>query len=138
MLDKTKLNKTVQEYLRYDFTEEELKEKSRELARALQLRERAESEQKAAQAQFKERIESQQNIISRLGREIYSGWEMRNIDCQVEFHTPAIASKRITRIDTGEIVRECAMERHELQENLFGEEETSAAKLGLDMAEPGI
>lgn len=121
-LDMPKPPKTVDEYLRYDFTEDELKEKSKELARALQMKERAESEQKAAQAQFKDRVESQQNVISRVGREIYSGWEMRNIQCRVDFHTPTTATKRITRIDTGEIVREAAMNYSELQENLFGDE----------------
>lgn len=111
--------KIVQEFLRYDFSEQELKEKAKALSLALQLKERAESEQKAAQAQFKERIEAQQNIISRVSREIYSGWEMRNIDCRVEFHVPTVASKRITRIDTGELVAERPMNADELQLHMF-------------------
>ncbi len=109
----------VKEYLRYEFTEDEIKQKSKDLARSVQLQTAAQEEQKAAQAQFKDRIESQIANIGRLSRDINGGWEMRNIDCLVQFHTPTIATKRLIRQDTGELVRECAMEKHELQENLF-------------------
>ena len=118
--DKPKL-KIVKEFLRYDFTESEMKAKASELSLALQRKERAEMDQKAAQAQFKERIEAQTNIISRVSREYQAGYEFRDIECHVEFHTPTVGSKRITRIDTGELVRECAMRNDELQENLFSE-----------------
>jgi hypothetical protein len=111
--------KTCKEFLRYDFTEEEMKTKASELSLALQRKERAEMDQKAAQAQFKERIEAQTNIISRVSREYQAGYEYRDIECSVEFHTPTPGSKRITRIDSGELVRECAMRGEELQENLF-------------------
>lgn len=111
--------KIVKEYLRYEFTEEELKQKSKDLARSVQLQTAAQEEQKAAQAQFKDRIEREVANIGRLSRDINGGWEMRNIDCIVQFHTPTVATKRIIRQDTGEVVRECAMEKHELQENLF-------------------
>ena len=112
----------TKEFLRYDFTEAEMKAKASELSLALQRKERAEMDQKAAQAQFKERIEAQTNIISRVSREYQAGYEFRDIECGVEFHTPTIGSKRITRMDTGELVRECAMRNDELQENLFADE----------------
>lgn len=118
-----KAPKIIKEYLRYEFTEDELKWKSKDLARSVQLQTAAQEEQKAAQAQFKERIESCVASIGRLSRDINGGWEMRNIDCLVQFHTPSIATKRIIRQDTGELVRECAMEKHELQENLFDDSE---------------
>jgi hypothetical protein len=124
--DKPKPLKIIKEYLRYEFTEEELKQKSKDLARSIQLQVAAQEEQKAAAAQFKERIETQVATIGRLSRDINGGWEMRNIDCIVQFHTPTIASKRVIRQDTGELVRECAMEKHELQENLFGADSSQA------------
>ena len=120
----TKELKKVKEFLRYDFTEVEMKEKASELSLALQRKERAEMDQKAAQAQFKERIEAQSNIISRVSREYQAGYEYRDIECSVEFHYPSVGSKRITRLDTGEVVRELAMQGEELQENLFPESET--------------
>lgn len=118
--------KVVKEFLRYEFTEEELKQKSKDLARAIQLQTAAQEEQKAAQAQFKERIEREVATIGRLSRDINGGWEMRYIECVCQFHTPTIATKRIVRQDTGEVVRECAMEKDELQENLFDGDSTAA------------
>lgn len=127
--------KIIKEFLRYEFTEEELRQKSKDLARSVQLQTAAQEEQKAAVAQFKERIEAQVANIGRLSRDINGGWEMRNIDCLVQFHTPTIGSKRIIRQDTGEVVRECAMEKHELQENLFDtSEENVKTFFGIDSA----
>lgn len=122
-LDMPKPPKTCKEFLRYDFTDLEMKERADALSLALQRKERAEQDQKAAQAQFKERIEAQTNIISRVSREYQAGYEFRDIECSVEFHIPVIGSKRITRIDTGEMIRECAMRHDELQENLFDDDE---------------
>lgn len=109
----------VGEFLRYDFSEDEMRERSKKLALAVQTQVQAQEEQKAAQAQFKERIESCVSQIGRLSRDINMGWEMRTIDCRVDFHTPVVGTKRITRLDTGELVREIAMLTSELQENLF-------------------
>lgn len=110
---------TIGEYLRYEFTEEEVRERSKKLALAVQSQTQAQEEQKAAVAQFKERIETCVSQIGRLSRDINMGWEMRTIDCRVDYHAPTQATKRITRIDTGEVVRETAMLASELQENLF-------------------
>jgi hypothetical protein len=126
-VEKTKREpKHIEEFLRYDFTEEETRQKAKDLALALQMKERAESEKKAVVKQFEERIETQASIVSRVSREIYAGWEMRNIKCSVEFHTPTPGAKRITRLDTGELVAERAMESYELQECLKFDENEEA------------
>jgi hypothetical protein len=79
-------------------------------------------EQKAAQAQFKERLERLTSEVGKLSRDINNGWEMRNIICYVAFHLPVQGMKRIIREDTGELVREMAMARSEMQDNLFEED----------------
>lgn len=112
----------VSEYLRYDFSEEEIKDRSKRLALAVQTKVRAQEEQKAAQAQFKERIEGADAKIGQLSRDINMGWEMRQLDCYVQFHTPVQGSKRIVRKDTGELVRDMPMQLSELQQNLFAAE----------------
>ncbi len=109
----------VGEYLRYDFSKPELEEISKKLAQSISRQARANEEQKAAQAQFKQRIEAETATIQSLSSNIHMGWEMRTIDCVVEFHTPVVGTKRMTRLDTGEIVREWAMRNDELQEHLF-------------------
>ena len=68
----------------------------------------------------------EKRAIGRLSRDINGGWEMRYIECVCQFHTPTIATKRIVRQDTGEVVRECAMEKDELQENLFDGDSAAA------------
>jgi len=115
----------VGEFLRYEFTEEEVRDRSKKLALAVQTQVQAQEEQKAAVAQFKERIESCVSQIGRLSRDINMGWEMRTIDCRVEYHYPVMGTKRISRIDTGEVVREIAMLTSELQENLFPADSTT-------------
>lgn len=109
----------VQEFLRYNFTEEELKAKSKDLALSVTRQARTQEEQKAAQSQFKQRIETEQAEIGRLSNNINMGWEMRNIDSIVQYHTPANGTKRVVRIDTGEIVREQAMSSFEMQQEMF-------------------
>jgi hypothetical protein len=116
----------IKEYLRYEFSEEELRGKSKQLALSIQLKTQAQEEQKAAASQFKERIESADAQIGKLSRDINSGWEMRNVDCQVQFHTPTVGAKTVVRLDTGEIVKESAMLQSELQENLFSSDNEAA------------
>lgn len=112
---------TVDEYLRYEFSEEELKERAKTLAMNVQRQGQTTEEQKAAQAQFKERLERFTAEIGKLSRDINNGWEMRNIECRVRYNLPVPGTKSIVRLDTGELVREMAMSRSEMQENLFEE-----------------
>jgi hypothetical protein len=109
----------VQEYLRYDFSQEELRQKAKDLALSVQKQARAQEEQKAAQAQFKQRIEFEAAQIAALSNNISMGWDMRNIDCEVQYHTPSQGWKRTVRLDTREVVNEVAMSTYEMQEKLF-------------------
>jgi hypothetical protein len=109
----------VKEYLRYQFSEEETREIAKHLALSVTNKTRAEEEQKSAVAQFKQRIELEVAMIQRLSNNINMGWEMREIECVVEFHKPKQGIKTIIRLDTGEIVRELKMSGGELQEKLF-------------------
>lgn len=112
---------TVDEYLRYEFTQDELRERAKSLAMNVQRQTQSQEEQKAAQAQFKERLERFSSEIGKLSRDINNGWEMRNILCAVQYNSPAQGTKSIIRHDTGELVREMPMSKHEMQENLFEE-----------------
>lgn len=112
---------TVEEYLRYEFSEEELRERSKSLAMNVQRQTQTGEEQKAAQAQFKERLRRFTSEINKLSRDINNGWEMRNIICRVVYHSPTQGVKLIVREDTGELVREAPMTRSEMQEKLWDE-----------------
>jgi hypothetical protein len=113
---------TVEEYLRYEFSREELQDRAKSLAMNVQRQTQTQEEQKAAQAQFKERLERLTSEVGKLSRDINNGWEMRNILCRVLYHSPTQGTKRIVREDTGELVREQPMTRSEMQEQLFKED----------------
>lgn len=125
---------TKGEFLRYDFTEEEIRDRAKQLALAVQTQTQVQEEQKVAQAQFKERVEAQVSLIGRLSRSINMGYEMRTIDCRIDFHTPVQGTKRLTRLDTGEFVRDEAMSPHEMQEQLFKEEDMSEVDVNASIA----
>lgn len=118
---------TTQEMLRYVFTEDELKDRSRKLAHAVQTKTAIEEEKKSAMAQFKERIDGEKALIGKLSRDINNGWEMRSIDCAIAYNVPNTGFKTITRSDTKEVVKEVQMTQDELQEKLFEEPADPAA-----------
>jgi hypothetical protein len=95
----------VREWLRYDFSEEELKAFGLEMAQATQKASIVEDEKKAANANFKDRIEKEQLIARTAARHINTGFENRDIDCikMIDYKKEIVI---ITRTDTGEVVDE--------------------------------
>jgi len=110
--------KEVKKFLRYEFSETELQEFSKALAREVQDMASLEHEKKEAMAGFTAQIEARKSDIGKLARNISNRHEYRNIDCTVNFHKPNTGSKQVARKDTGEIVEECAMTTQEMQEQL--------------------
>ena len=106
------------EYLKYTFTEPELKQFSKELARNTTMMAESEEEKKAVVADFSERIASAKTQVSRLSRYINNGYDYCNVECSVVFHNPTPGSKTIYRDDTGEAVKTLAMEPDEMQQEL--------------------
>lgn len=105
-------------FLRCDFSAEELREFSRELARKTAELSQAEEDKKAAVSQFADRIAANRADTSRLARNINSGYEMRSVDCEVQLNIPLDRIARIVRLDTGEVVKERAMTGTEMQGSL--------------------
>jgi len=105
-------------FLRVEFTPEEIKNFSSDLARKTAELSQAEEDKKAAVAQFADQLASAKATVSRLARNINSGYEMRNVDCEVTLHSPKKGLARIIRLDTGEEVNVRPMTADELQEKL--------------------
>ncbi|HEV7523029.1 MAG TPA: hypothetical protein VGP89_18145 [Candidatus Angelobacter sp.] len=131
----------VKEFLKYVFSEPEMKEFATDLARKTSEMSEAEESKKAVVAQFGERIASLRAETSSLARRFNSGYEYRNIECRVLYHDPSPAQKTIVRLDTGEIVKVAAMSHGELQEILpFKDEqpavEAAATDVPADVIEP--
>jgi hypothetical protein len=108
----------VTEYLKYTFTDEELLALSKTMAKKNQDLGEVEDDKKRITADFSAKIQSFESEISALARKVYSGYEHRNVECKVLFHTPDIGMKTVVRTDSGEVVREEAMSTSERQEIL--------------------
>ncbi len=106
------------EFLQYDFTADELAEFSQELARHTLERSRLEQAKKEVDSQFKSQIEAENTQITLLAGNISTKHERRMISCAILWHNPTPGRATICRIDTGEVVRERAMNFEELQERL--------------------
>lgn len=92
------------EYLKCDFTDSEIAEAAKELARANSRKASIEQQKKDVDAQLKSEIVAQETIIGRLAAQINTGSEYRNVECRVELDTPEAGKKRTIRLDTGEEV----------------------------------
>ena len=106
------------EFLKYTFSEDELRGFAKSMARECEIAAGVKEEKKAVMAQFAERIASSEAAIAQVSRFINNGYEHRMIECEVEMHTPEQGQKRVTRLDTGETVKVVAMSFDELQEAL--------------------
>lgn len=111
------------EFLKYTFTEAELKEKSTQLALECRNLEEVENEKKQVVADFKSKIEGHNATISRLSNHINSGYEYKNVECEVKMNTPKNGKKTTIRLDTNEKLRVEDMTQEEKQEKIFDEKE---------------
>ena len=113
-------NTKSREYLKYKFSDDELKELAQRIARGVQQKKSKEDEKKAVMAQFKSLIDSLAAEIGDDSQRLTNGYEMRNTECETAWHYPEEGRCTTFRCDTGEIVRQRKMNNEECQENLFG------------------
>jgi hypothetical protein len=106
------------EFLKYTFSEPELKDFSKELARENTTVAEAEEQKKAVVAQFTEKITSSKSKISQLSRYINNGYDYRNVECSIAMNSPNTGFKTVVRDDTGEEVKTLPMTESEMQEKL--------------------
>lgn len=119
------------EYLRYSFTDQELLDLSKQLARKLAEQERAQGELKEVTTQLKAVVTAKENEVSTLSHLVQNGYEYRNIECEVRFDHPDKGKKTMLRMDTGEIVSETKMTGEDLQGQLFWQQEQEAQRAAL-------
>lgn len=117
MTDKHKPIK-ISEYLKYDFTPAERQENARTLARKTQALAEIEMRKKRLTADLKAEQETAEATVQQLARFVNDEYDYRMIECEVKLHSPRTGMKELIRLDTGEIVKELAMNTAEMQENL--------------------
>ncbi len=92
--------KTTKKTLQHKFTDEEQRGLARDLAVKTQELRSLEDSKASAVASYGSQIKFAKETIGLLSDKVASGFEMREIECTVEFHTPEQNKKRITRTDT--------------------------------------
>lgn len=114
----TKKTKQQKEFLKYEFSHDEIHAKGIELARLSSESIAIENERKAVAAEFKAKIDTKEAEIGVLGNHINNGYEYRYIDCTVILNHPNTGKKTIVRNDTKEKVGEYDMTPSEMQNEL--------------------
>ena len=102
------------EFIKYVFTESELKEIASEMAQKIVNLQQAEDDKKAIMSDYKSQIDGIQAGINSAATKMTSGYEMRSMKCQVVPDYPRKIWQYI-RVDTGEMVKEKGMTSSDLQ-----------------------
>lgn len=136
---------TCQRNLEYYFTDDEKMAMSQQLAVETQNKRRLEDQKKAVTSQYGSQINEKAESINTLSDKIASGYEYRNIECTVQWHTPTKNKKLLTRTDTGENWVENMTEydhnlfnqyQEKLQEEADAENEFDVDSVATDELEP--
>jgi hypothetical protein len=102
-----------------DLDDDELRERGNTLSSTALEYDKVEAEKKDVMKGFSESLKSLRGEIRKLSGIIRRKQETRPVLCFVEFHSPVVGTKRISRKDTGEFVRDEAMSAQECQANMF-------------------
>jgi hypothetical protein len=107
-------NEKTKEYLKCPLTEAEMKAQAEKMAQNLSQIAQYEADLKSIKKQIESDIARCQAELGSAVEKYRSGFEMRNIDCEIikNFETNTVSIKRL---DTGETIRERAMTAEERQ-----------------------
>jgi uncharacterized FlaG/YvyC family protein len=107
----------IKEYLKCQLTEKEKTNLSSEIAKAISDRASAEAKLKEVSASIKAQIAQLDAEISEKALQINNGYEYRNVECRMD-KDYRLGTVTITRLDTGEVIRERPMTGEERQMEL--------------------
>jgi hypothetical protein len=109
------------EHLKVLLTVADVNERAKDLARKTSEAASLTEELKEVASDFKSKILGLQTEAARISEEINRGWIYKNVPCQ-ETRDFNLATCRVVRLDTWEVVRERALTADELQPKLIPEE----------------
>lgn len=95
------LPKIEKRYLRYDFSASEVHDLSVEMANKVQELGSVEQEKKSVTSSYTSKQNILRESIGSLSNKVASGYEIREVVCDIQFHKPAQGQKTLTRQDTG-------------------------------------
>lgn len=108
------IGKVIGLYLPCMLTEMELQSRSMMLAETVIQKDVVARDKKHAMKEFKDQLTGLDDRQRQLVDAMKTGIERRMVSCHVLFHVPQEGTKRIVRIDTGEMVKEKAMTAAEI------------------------
>jgi hypothetical protein len=110
--------KTEKRTLRYDFTAVETHDLSLSLANKTKEKVALEEEKKSVMSQYKAKLDEVTAHCNKLSNQVSDGFEYREVDCEIEYHSPENGKKTVTRLDT----KNATVEKMETWEyNLFNQ-----------------
>ena len=126
----------IKEYLKCQLTEKEKTELSAKIAKAISDRASAEAKLKEVSASIKAQIAQLDAEISEKALQINNGYEYRNVESRMD-KDYRLGSVTITRLDTGEVIRERRMTAEERQMELPGNKKEKQGKTKPSTKEAG-
>lgn len=114
--------KKITQKLRCLLTDEEKICAGKELAEATESIETLENDKAQIVADFKAKITAAQAQISVLSNKLRSGYEFRDVACELRYDVPAKGQKQVFRLDTKKVVETAPMTEEEKQRQLPLEE----------------
>ena len=112
--------KTEKRSMRYEFTAVEIHDLSIQLANKTKELAAIEEEKKSVSSQYTAKLNEAKASCNKLSNQVTDGYEIRDIDCDIEFHKPSQGMKTVTRKDNGTKLEE-KMSDYEF--NLFNQPE---------------
>lgn len=100
-------------------SEDEVQSRSMMLVETVAQKDDVAAAKRTVTKEFNDKLTALDERQRQLAHVIRTGIETRLVACELLFHTPAEASKRTIRLDTGEVVREEAMTAAECQTHMF-------------------
>lgn len=100
------LKNSEERYLRYDFSAPEIYDLSMKLANKTQDKSRISEEKKSVVSQYKSQIDAIDAELSGISSKVANGYEMRKVECAIEYHKPEQGKKTIIRSDNKETLVE--------------------------------
>ncbi len=109
------MNNKSREFVKRNFTPEEIVEKANDLANENQRKRRLENDKKSAMSSYKSQIDEVDARISQLSQDITNGYCNEWMMCEVEMNAPNPGFKTIRHPITNEVVRVVPMEEDDFQ-----------------------
>jgi hypothetical protein len=103
------------EEVKYQFSADERQDVAQQLARECQHAFELEAQRKAMMAELGGQIKAAENRVAELSVLVNNGYEMRSVEVLHIMDEPLPGTKRVVRVDTGELLREEKMSFAELQ-----------------------